>query len=556
MSRPGLSFRRFLPWVVGAAVVVVTLAVGLGVRVLRDPASGPREARAGSGTTFDLDGAVRLEYPVASSSFLWGSGAGEVAATGRTPSFAVNATGLAGVAEPGAGRIVWSVPAFSAWPPIAPGTVAIAVTDNGSVAALVPGSANRVDWWHGSAATRSAPVLPGAASGIRTDESGALYAQVDGRWAMVVDAAGHAVPLTTQAADATNWEPLGPPGASLKTTSEPGGLRITRRTPTGQTISWDLRSEAPLTATSAAYLVGETLTVGVTSNGAPEAVVLRPDHLVGVIRPTPPATSGEGRWQGDGGRLSWLTTTSSGVRIDSYDLTPAGNPRPATPQNLAGDWKPTGLTGTWPASLPRAPHLTLAPAGTWNGFDGCNDVAGNWDLNSAATFTISTDATTLVGCTHTPLALPATSTTQVEDGDLILQDGTRLIRLTKTTTSPPIATPAASRPTADAIVGTWTLEGFDAASDPDEAIPTITFSPNGDIEGFDGCSQFGGHWTITGTGTLRSTDTTDSAVACTNPSQRAPLLTMLSHGGHITTTQHGLVVTDTAGTTYRLTPAA
>lgn len=74
-------------------------------------------------------------------------------------------------------------------------------------------------------------------------------------------------------------------------------------------------------------------------------------------------------------------------------------------------WRPVSIAGYSPplTSPPlSSAHLSFGPNQTWNGYDGCNYIAGTYRLRSGGSFQLVEHASTLVGCRRR-IPLPTTA---------------------------------------------------------------------------------------------------------------------------------------------------
>jgi heat shock protein HslJ len=96
----------------------------------------------------------------------------------------------------------------------------------------------------------------------------------------------------------------------------------------------------------------------------------------------------------------------------------------ASPQN--GGSSNAGLTeadivGTWGETELAEPHLVFDEGGTVSGTDGCNNLTGQWKIDSD-TIVLSKMATTKKYCEGVDTWLTRAATATVEDDDLVIAD--------------------------------------------------------------------------------------------------------------------------------------
>lgn len=75
--------------------------------------------------------------------------------------------------------------------------------------------------------------------------------------------------------------------------------------------------------------------------------------------------------------------------------------QPASPATLGGRWTlaaPASRTPARPTAGGKPPFLSVAPDGTWTGWDGCNGSSGRWLLGDGGRLLTTSGPHTLIGC--------------------------------------------------------------------------------------------------------------------------------------------------------------
>lgn len=155
-----------------------------------------------------------------------------------------------------------------------------------------------------------------------------------------------------------------------------------------------------------------------------------------------------------------------------------------------GDSEPSAdaaaLLGTWVLeedfpTAPETPYLAFSDDDAWVGSDGCNTVAGTWELAADGAITVTAGPSTLIACDGAPLpgALADATAVAVSDDRLTITgaDGeTVLVRSTDANVGP------------QDPVGLW---GTEEAGEP-----SLDLAADGTVSGTDGCNQLVGSWEL------------------------------------------------------------
>jgi heat shock protein HslJ len=211
--------------------------------------------------------------------------------------------------------------------------------------------------------------------------------------------------------------------------------------------------------------------------------------------------------------LTLVTVSAAGAAAQS----------PATGDGLAGSaWLLSEVGG---APVPSGTDATLVFGDDHaGGFAGCNQFVASYETDGVSTLTFGEVATTMIACDDATNEFEQTYLTSLgsvasyvpQDAGLTLvdADGTNVLVY------------SAGAPAS--VEGPWIVTGFnngqEAVVSPatEETTPSISFQPDGTVEGFSGCNTFGGGYSVDDTaiaiGPLFSTmmscgEETDTAAA-------------------------------------------
>jgi len=165
------------------------------------------------------------------------------------------------------------------------------------------------------------------------------------------------------------------------------------------------------------------------------------------------------------------------------------------------------LIGVWGVDQtftgPEQPYISFTDNGNWTSSDGCNTVAGTWELGELGAITTTAGPSTLIACDGAPLPQAMADALFVQvDGNYLTITGsqepatTDLIRSTD-----PLVGPQGP-PT-----GVWAESAGDNA-------PYLEFAADGSFSGKDGCNNIFGSWSVAGDGSIKFSGVGSTLMAC------------------------------------------
>ncbi|WP_394554044.1 META domain-containing protein [Agromyces sp. MMS24-JH15] len=185
------------------------------------------------------------------------------------------------------------------------------------------------------------------------------------------------------------------------------------------------------------------------------------------------------------------------------------------------------VVGTWGDPTTGEPYLSLAEDGTLTGSDGCNRLAGGWELDEADQIEFGDVASTLMACEGVDTWLSGLDVATVSGTTMTIlsDDGAEIGRLERTSDSPeaaPATTSASPSPSASSddsasvsgtgFVGTW------GTADPTQ--PHLVLGADGSLTGSDGCNTLMGTWELEDDGTAAEfNDVAMTRMACPDGDQ-------------------------------------
>lgn len=229
------------------------------------------------------------------------------------------------------------------------------------------------------------------------------------------------------------------------------------------------------------------------------------------------------------------TTTSDGDGID-------------------GAWTLTsylsGSTQTPAAATPAS--ITLSTGGKFAGTTGCNNLAGTWTGSPNGAFTITPGPMTQMACADPAVTAQETALTagmpKVTDSML---DGTTLTMQNSEGDALFTWTRGPS-----GIEGTYTVTGINngnqaVVSTEATSKASITFGPDGTVNGNTGCNSFSGSYTIDGSSLEINGDVAATMMACDDAAQQVEtqFLTALSEVASWERNGQTVTLRDPAGST-------
>ena len=195
-------------------------------------------------------------------------------------------------------------------------------------------------------------------------------------------------------------------------------------------------------------------------------------------------------------RSGLVAVLSAGLLAVS--LAPVASAQSPAPNGLAGSGWVLGAVGGSPVASGVNANLIFADADA-GGFGGCNRFFGGYTTDGASTLVFGPLASTKMACddatnafeTSYLTALASVATYAITDAGLDLSDAAGTVVLSFGAEAPA------------SVEGPWIIGSFNNGNQGVETVPdgmnaTVAFGPEGNVEGFGGCNNFFGGYSVDG----------------------------------------------------------